>query len=1291
MSLRQFILLLVIFFATVSNAVGQTLLSNHAFEGNNTASNVATNLQVSDVTISSGTISPQAGTDGGGAQIGNSGSWNTGAFTTSGKYLEFSINATNGFNLTVSALSFKFGRTAAGPTAVTIAWSDDGFDENIQYILQNASVSSTSTSTLDSLGASNNLPSNTSNTITIRIWGHNASGTGNLRFNNFRVFGTLTAPTPLLNLQPSLLTGLSTDTSLASASRSFLLSGNNFTSAGQISLNASGTAYQLSSDNVNFSDQINVAHGIGTLTAQTLYVRLKSGLAVGTYNQNIVVSGGGAPNLQLQMQGSVSLPVVAGAVSGSLRLSIDSLVFGTVNELQRDSGFVTLYNESGSTLSGRILSFHIYNHKPFWTPDSVFSIAGGDSLRLKIYFEPRHNILNKGVLVVDVRTGSGPKTIRVRGQGSYSRTYYSSTQNLEGAALLTALRTLTGSPYQQIGYSTTVSARHRMFYIIDNWKVNGRDPAHAEAYKNECVYTGRLISYNSEIGTSALNLSPYQMNTEHTWPQSQGADPEPMKSDLHHLFITDGGVNSARGNKPLGWVSVPTLNYAGGSKANSVVFEPRDVHKGAAARALFYFAMRYGNLGSTNLGFMAPYEADLREWHALYPPTAVDRKRNEDVQTYQLNRNPFVDYPQLLDRIANLSGTASTPEIKGFYVPDSLIGGKISQSQARSYQVPVVNTGNQIIQLSNITVTGSGLTYGGASSMALAPGEQLLVAVEMNFASTISTTGQLQFNTDVAGRTSVVVPLQITVERSKWNGTGSWTQTSNWNNGFVPVSSSQPLIESGTLQLNDTLSVTLLEVASGATLQINASGGLRTSGNLINNGNIVVEAHGSIRPGNNASVLGSGSYAIKRQGQASNLRINFWSSPVENASLSSTFPAANPLDIRQFDPGNNTVAAWQVASGNMTAGRGYTVAGAGDVTFNGKIHHGEYIPVSTNGTTSGWYLVGNPYPAPLDADAFLAFNGPSGTQAIGGSLYFWAQQQNATGSNFSTGDYAVWAGGTGTAGSGSNQGSQTPTGQIASGQGFFVSDGGIPAALQVIFKTDMRSSSRNGQFFRTGSPIGRIWLKALGDNQTFSQLAVVLRDDASSVFDPSFDAPRVATGAGLAFSSELAGNPLAIQALPWPINQEIIPLRLQLAASTVITLALDSVAGIDSSMEIYLEDRAKNRLFNLRLDSLTFHPSAGLHNDRFFLHLRPQHLSTHVQPTSSEDLDVAIYAFQKQLYFNGLPHDAQIQVYNLAGQLIHQHRPQASQYQLALPVGDRQFWLVRVLSAQGAVNRKILD
>lgn len=1263
----------------------QSLLSRHAFEDVLTADSVAANLQVSPVSISSGSISYSNGTDDGGAKLGFAASWPQVAFATSGKYLQFTVTPQNGFTLTLSALNFRFGRTSAGPTRVTIAISDDAFESDTTYILENGVVSSELATALDAFSVTSNLPGATTTALTIRIWGHNATGTGNIRFNNFRVFGTLTAPAPTINLSPATLNGFNTDSSRASTSQSFQLSGNNFTNSGNLLVNASGTAYEVSTNNTTFSNQLNVAYGAGNLAATTLHVRLKSGLANGTYSQQIPVSGGGASTVSLNVNGTVSRPVVVStAAGGSLRLSVDSLVFGTTNELQRDSGFVTLYNEGSSTLQGRIRQFHLYNHQPFWTPDSVFSIAAGDSLRMKIYFTPRHNILNKGVLVVDVRTGTGPKYIKVRGQGTYSRSYYANSQNQTGAALVSALRTITGSPYQILTYSGTNNARMRMFYIVDNWKVNGREPNHNEAYKNECIYTGRTISYNTQLTTGTINNAPYSMNAEHTWPQSMGADNDPMESDLHHLFISDQGTNSARGNKPLGNVPSPTLTYTGGSKANSTVFEPRDVQKGISARAIFYFAVRYGNAGTTQFAWISPYESDLRGWHALYPPDSIARRRNDDVQTYQLNRNPFVDYPQFLDRISNLlTASPGNPVSWGLYVPDSLLPGSMSVNQQRSYRVPVVNHGTETIELTSIAVTGSGLSYSGSSSRSIAPGELVEIEVGMQFSSTGQPSGQLQFSTNVPGRTNVVLPLGALAERSRWNGTGTWTQSSSWNNAFVPTSSSQPLIESGELQLTDSRTVSSMEVSSGATLRLQSGSKLTTSGNLVNNGTLVIENGASLLPNENGTVSGNGTFQVKRNGQSSNLRVNYWSSPVENANLSTVFSAANPVDIYQFQPGGNTVAAWQQASGSMTAGRGYSVAGAGNVTFTGKVNHSDFQPVATQGT-NGYYLLGNPFPAPLSADAFLNFNGPAGLGTIGGTLYFWSQQQHASGSNFSAGDYAVWAGGTGVAGSGSNAGSQVPNGEIGVAQGFFVRGGSLQ--LDVYLKKDMRSTGTSGQFFRTSGPVSRIWLNAQGAQQGFSQLAVVFRNDATVGDDQAFDAARMSTGSPLVFSTLQGQDPLAIQAIPHTALQQpgSLPCLLHLANSQVVIFKLDSMDALPSGVDLWLEDRDKGRFFNLMRDSVNLRLTAGTYTQRFYLHWIPQ-LTTSVVEQPSESLSV--FAHEGQLLIKQAIPGTVIEVFAINGQLLHRVALSESSYAWNLPQSG--IYLVRWRHASGSGYKKV--
>ena len=49
------------------------------------------------------------------------------------------------------------------------------------------------------------------------------------------------------------------------------------------------------------------------------------------------------------------------------------------------------------------------------------------------------------------------------------------------------------------------------------------------------------------------------------------------------------------------------------------MFEPRDEHKGAAARAMLYFAIRYQDYGN----FIDAQEGILKNWHTTFKPTAL--------------------------------------------------------------------------------------------------------------------------------------------------------------------------------------------------------------------------------------------------------------------------------------------------------------------------------------------------------------------------------------------------------------------------------------------------------------------------------------------------------------------------------------------------------------------------------------------------------------------------------------------------------------------------------------------
>ncbi|MDF4367401.1 endonuclease, partial [Vibrio parahaemolyticus] len=166
-------------------------------------------------------------------------------------------------------------------------------------------------------------------------------------------------------------------------------------------------------------------------------------------------------------------------------------------------------------------------------------------------------------------------------------------------------------------------------------------------------------------------------NREHSFPKSWfGGKVEPMNSDGHHLFATDGYVNAKRSNWPFGEVGTATYVSSNGSKLgqastslgySGTVFEPIDEFKGDFARAYFYMATRYENVvgnwegnssnadavldGSSSTVFEPWMLNMLKRWHKNDPVSEKERNRNQQVFDFQGNRNPFIDHPEFVEQI----------------------------------------------------------------------------------------------------------------------------------------------------------------------------------------------------------------------------------------------------------------------------------------------------------------------------------------------------------------------------------------------------------------------------------------------------------------------------------------------------------------------------------------------------------------------------------------------------------------------------------------------------------------
>lgn len=327
-------------------------------------------------------------------------------------------------------------------------------------------------------------------------------------------------------------------------------------------------------------------------------------------------------------------------------------------------------------------------------------------------------------------------------------TYYSAANGKTSNALRTALQGI-------IDGHTTISydnLRYLMKYS-DTDEANGTDVI--DIYST-CTFTAGATSL-TWVGSGSVGDG---MNREHTVPQSWFTKASPMVSDAFHIYPTDSKANNNRssylygefsgtgtsnsssscsesgkksesGTKTIASYSYGGTTYSPTATYSGIVYEPADEFKGDIARGYFYMATRYasgtgtancsnwsgGAFGSDNNGF-TNYTAELMlKWHRMDPVSRKELIRNEVIygntkynkSNYkQGNRNPFIDYPELVEYIwgnkkgqnVNISDLTSGYTEAGTGTPTTTFNvtlwrngsSQVITGQTGTYNLPAKNT-----------------------------------------------------------------------------------------------------------------------------------------------------------------------------------------------------------------------------------------------------------------------------------------------------------------------------------------------------------------------------------------------------------------------------------------------------------------------------------------------------------------------------------------------------------------------------------------------------------------------
>jgi endonuclease I len=251
-------------------------------------------------------------------------------------------------------------------------------------------------------------------------------------------------------------------------------------------------------------------------------------------------------------------------------------------------------------------------------------------------------------------------------------------------------------------------------------------------------HNGYIIGYYDGQSMDGTWDQGNTYNREHTWPQSKGADKgTPMGYDMQSVRPASTAINSDRGSTPYGEGS--QFYDPNGIAINNSLYAPEHLgsYRGDCARVILYDYVVYGEAGGhkndfylgnaqllSKFGKNGIFESVgvLLKWHMQDPSSLTEMVRNDGAQTYQGNRNPFIDYPELAIQMLKDQVTS---------YPVSVTGAEMWPAYSLTLNTGfIAYMGTKTSRPEEVTVTGADYEYDNVSGR--------LIITKVNGAVTIS-------------------------------------------------------------------------------------------------------------------------------------------------------------------------------------------------------------------------------------------------------------------------------------------------------------------------------------------------------------------------------------------------------------------------------------------------------------------------------------------------------------------------------------------------------------------------
>lgn len=220
----------------------------------------------------------------------------------------------------------------------------------------------------------------------------------------------------------------------------------------------------------------------------------------------------------------------------------------------------------------------------------------------------------------------------------------------------------------------TQISNHKQLSYTEAWTYNSKIDLDVRGQIVDMYSDCVLYSSNNCGGVTDEECLCY--NREHLLPKSWwgGGPDEPMYTDAVHVVPVESYANTQRFDYPYGEPTNTSVKWSNtvGAKlgknsaygTSGYVFYPNPEYRGDIARIYFYMITCYKNKNLTcnsearrviayngQSSFKSAFLNLLLKWHREDPVSSWEQTRNNRIERVQGNRNPFVDYSELVEYI----------------------------------------------------------------------------------------------------------------------------------------------------------------------------------------------------------------------------------------------------------------------------------------------------------------------------------------------------------------------------------------------------------------------------------------------------------------------------------------------------------------------------------------------------------------------------------------------------------------------------------------------------------------